>query len=63
MGRDFDVSLKRIIGRISEAANQVPAKLHKMVKMLTRREYISYKGLRFTDRPKKRVALGEIAPN
>jgi hypothetical protein len=63
MGRDSDITLKRTIGRISEAANQVPARLHKMVKMSTRRECVSYKGLRFTDRPKKRVALGEIAAN
>ena len=36
---------------------------HEKIKMVKRGECVSYKGLRFGDRPKKRVALSQIAAN
>jgi hypothetical protein len=41
----------------------VPIKSHERVKIAKRGYYITYKGLRFSDRPKKRVALEEITAN
>jgi hypothetical protein len=41
----------------------VPIRAHNQVKLKRRGEYINYKGLRFRDRPKKRLVLGEIAAN
>jgi hypothetical protein len=41
----------------------VPIREHELVKLETRRECISYKGLRYGDRPKKRTALAQIAAN
>lgn len=43
---------------ILEAPNE-----HHHVKLLTRRDCAACKGIRFSDRPPKRVALGEIAAN
>jgi hypothetical protein len=63
MGRDSNISLKRRISRISQGANQELVSSHKLVKMVKRGWCISYKGLRFIDRPKKRVILGEIIAN
>jgi Transposase IS4 len=63
MGKDSDISLKRSISRISQGANQVAVQLHEKIKMVKRGECVSCKGLRFGDRPKKRVALSQIAAN
>jgi hypothetical protein len=63
IGRSSKVCLKRRIGRISQGANQVPPQSHKLVKIAKRGVYVSYKGIRYRDRPKKRVALSEIAAN
>jgi transposase IS4-like protein len=63
MGSDSDISPKRRIGRISQSADQAPVQSHERVKMEKRGECVNCKGLRFGDRPKKRVALGEIAAN
>jgi hypothetical protein len=63
MEKDSDISPKRGISRISQEANQVAAQSHEKIKMVKRGECVSYKGLRFRDWPKKRVALGEIAAN
>ncbi len=63
MGKDSDISLKRRISRISQEANQVPMQAHKLVRMEKRGFCVCYKGLRYGDRPKKRVALGQIAAN
>jgi hypothetical protein len=41
----------------------VPVQSHKLVKMAKRGVCVSYKGLRYRDRPRKRVALSEIAAN
>jgi hypothetical protein len=41
----------------------VPIQLHTQVKMAKRRCYVACKGLRYRDRPTKRVALSEIASN
>jgi hypothetical protein len=63
MGKDSDISPKRSISRISQGAIEVPIQSHEAVKMSKRGECVCCKGLRFGDRPKKRVALGEIAAN
>jgi hypothetical protein len=54
---------KRRIGKISQGANKVLARAYKLVRMSKRGFYVCYKGLRYGDRPKKRVALGQIAAN
>jgi hypothetical protein len=41
----------------------VPIRLHNQVKLAKVRECVNCKGLRFRGRPKKRLALGEIAAN
>jgi hypothetical protein len=43
--------------------DEVLARAHELVRMLKRGFYVCYKGLRYEDRPKKRVALGQIAAN
>ncbi len=55
--------LKRRILRISSRADQVPLELHKQVKLSNRGICVYYKGLRFTDRLKKRVVLAQITLN
>jgi hypothetical protein len=63
IGKASNISLKRRIARISQEASQVPIESHERVKMAKRGYCIACKGLRFGDRPKKRVALEEIAAN
>jgi hypothetical protein len=63
MSRDSGICPKRRISRISEGADQVPLQSHEQVKMGKRGYCIACKGLRFGDRPQKRVALGVIASN
>jgi hypothetical protein len=62
-GRDGKVCPKRRISQISQGANQVPMGLYEQVKLSKIGKYIYYKGLRYVDRPKKRVALAQIAAN
>ena len=54
---------KRRISHISQGAEEMPPWLHEQVKLGKPRECVYYKGLRFGDQPKKRVALAEIAAN
>jgi hypothetical protein len=63
MSRDTSICPKRRISRISEGADQVPLQSHEQVKMGKRGYCVACKGLRFGDRPQKRVALGVIASN
>ena len=63
MGKSSEICLKRGISRISQGADQVPVQLHKQVKMAKRGYCVACKGLRYGDRPRKRVALSEIASN
>jgi hypothetical protein len=63
MGQDFLITPKRSISKISQGAEHVSVQLHKQVMLTKVGEYVNYKGLRFRDRPKKRLALGEIAAN
>jgi hypothetical protein len=63
MGRASEICPKRSIGKISQEADQVPVRSHELVKMAKRGKCVCCKGLRFRDRPKKRVTLGEIAAN
>ena len=63
MGKDSEICRKRRISVISQEADQVPVRSHKLVKMVKRGACVNCKGLRFRDRLKKRVALAEIATN
>jgi hypothetical protein len=54
---------KRRISYISQGAEEVSPWLHEQVKLGKPRECVYCKGLRFRDRPKKWVALAEIAAN
>jgi hypothetical protein len=63
MGRSSEVCLKRRIGRMSQGADQVPPQSHELVKMAKRGVCVCCKGMRYGDRPKKRVALSEIGAN
>jgi hypothetical protein len=63
MGRESEICPKRRISQISQGASQVPVQLHTQVKMAKRRCCVACKGLRYGDRPTKRVALSEIASN
>jgi hypothetical protein len=63
MRKGSDILPKRNISKISREANQVAVRSHEKIKMVKRGECVSCGGLRFGDRPKKRVALGEIAAN
>ena len=62
-GREGEVCPKRRISHISQGAEEVSPWLHEQVKLGKPRECVCCKGLRFRDRPKKRVALAEIAAN
>jgi hypothetical protein len=62
-GREGEVCPKRRISHISQVAEEVPPWLHEQVKLGKPRECVCCKGLRFRDRPKKRVALTKIAAN
>jgi hypothetical protein len=62
-GRDGEVCPKRRILRISSRADQVPLESHEQVKLGNRGICVCCRGLRFTDRPKKRVVLAQIALN
>ena len=62
-GRDGEICPKRRISRISQGADQVPRRSHEQVKLSKSGICVCCKGLRFRDRPKKRVALAQIASN
>ena len=62
-GRDGKLSRKRRISRISQGADQVPVRSHEQMKLGRRGICVCCKGMRFKDRPKKRVALAQIASN
>jgi hypothetical protein len=62
-GKAGEVCPKRRISRISQGADQVPVRAHEQVKLGRRGICVCCKGLRFKDRPKKRVALAQIASN
>ena len=63
MGKRSEICLKRRISKISQGASEVPLRSHELVKIGKKRECVSCKGLRYRDRPRKRVALSEIAAN
>jgi hypothetical protein len=63
MSRDTSICPKRRISRISEGADQVPLGSHEQVKMGKRGYCVACKGLRFGDRPQRRVPLSVIASN
>lgn len=60
---DDKVPCKRAFAHTDSEGLKVPLYQHSHIKMLTRKDCISCKGGRHSDRPLKRVALGEIAAN
>jgi hypothetical protein len=56
-----EICPKRRILRISQGADRIPVSSHKLVNLSRRGLY--GKGLRFKDRPRKRIALAQIASN
>jgi hypothetical protein len=62
-GREREVCPKRRISRIGQGVGQVPRRSHELVKLRRTGICVYCKGLRFGDRPKKRVALAQIASN
>jgi len=63
MAKDSEICPKRAISRISGGASQVPVRAHKQVKLTNVGECVNCKGLRFRDRPQKRLPLSQIAAN
>lgn len=63
MGSGSELCPKRRISKISQGADFMPIQSHRMVKMAKRGYCIACKGLRYGDRPRKRVALSTIASN
>jgi hypothetical protein len=63
MSRDTSICPKRRISRISKGTDQVPLGSHEQVKMGKRGYCVACKGLRFGDRPQRRVPLSVIASN
>jgi hypothetical protein len=63
MSKDIARSKKRRVSHISQDAEILPVSHYQKVKTGDRRQYVNCKGLRFQDRPQKRVVLGAIAAN
>ncbi len=63
MGNEAKLCEKIRISHISQDAVKTPVQFHEMVKTDRKRQCFSCKGLRYGDRPLKRVALGQIAAN
>jgi hypothetical protein len=57
------VSRKRGFSYINTEAFEIPVHRYKHVKIPTKKDYATCKGVRFSDNPPKRVALAEIARN
>jgi Transposase IS4 len=62
-GRGSEICPKRRISKISQTANKIPVQSHELVKMAKRGDCVACKGLRYGDRPRKRLALDQIASN
>jgi hypothetical protein len=58
-----EICPKRRISRISQGADRIPVSSHKLVNLSRRGICVCCKGLRFKDRPRKRIALAQIASN
>jgi hypothetical protein len=63
MAKDARVSPKRRVSHMSTDAETLPAIQHQLVRRQGRKDCVCCKGLRITDRPQKRIALGDIAAN
>ena len=63
MGKDSEIYPKRRILQISQEADLVPIESYKQVRLSKNGRCVCYKGLRFTDRPKKRITLAQIGAN
>jgi hypothetical protein len=62
-GQGSKICPKRRISQISHTAGQELLSSHKLIRMSKRGFCIACKGLRFRDRPRKRVALSKMASN
>ena len=62
-GGSSNICPKRRISQVSQAADIVPLRSHELIKIAKRGWCVACKGLRLKDRPRKRVALKEIASN
>jgi hypothetical protein len=58
-----EICPKRRISRISQGADCIPVSSHKLVNLSRRGICVCCKGLRFKDRPRKRIVLAQIASN
>jgi hypothetical protein len=56
-----EICPKRVVSHISQGADDLPLREPEQVKLSKRGKCVCCLQLRFTDRPKKRVALGQIA--
>jgi hypothetical protein len=63
MAKDARVSPKRRVSHMSTDAETLPVIQHQLVRRQGRKDCVCCKGLRITDRPQKRIALGDIAAN
>jgi hypothetical protein len=63
MSKDIARVKKRRISHISTQAESLPYLLHQKIRIEGRQQCAACRGLRITDRPPKRVALGEITTN
>jgi hypothetical protein len=62
-GRGSEICPKRRILRTSQGADYIPVSLYKLVNLSKRGICVCCMGLRFKDRPIKRIALAQIASN
>jgi hypothetical protein len=63
MSKDFPRSNKKRISYISYYTNDLLISEYQKEYIEKHRQYVVYKGLRLSDRPQKRIILGEIACN
>jgi hypothetical protein len=63
ISKNLDQPPKCRIAYISTQAESRPVSLHQKIKMGNHRNCITYRGLRVSDRPQKRVVLAAIAAN
>jgi hypothetical protein len=62
-GKASNICTNRSISLVSQEATETVPQLHKRVRMAKRGWCVACKGLRLRDRPRKRIALAELASN
>jgi hypothetical protein len=58
-----EICPKKVVSHINQGADDLPLRAHEQVKLSKRGKCVCCLELWFTDRPKKRVALAQIASN